>query len=484
MDSIPDYSTEDCQPHFPRDKCGIVVCHSLHDTYAALKAIQHRGQDTAGIATRNRNGIEVLRWQGYVTNFSLKNVYRNLNGSIFLGHVRYATFGAKDRLFAGAHPRFTGGRITEYTDPPHPHLVANGARSAIVHNGTLYGAPVTEDIDTDFMLKLYGDVGVERLVQILPGSYSAAVLDMEKDEVAVFRDRHKIRPLWIGEKDGRIVAASEDIAIREIGGKPIRELKGGEVVYINSENDRIRSSLVMPGDNRICFFEFNYMANPGSVLDGRGVGSVHYKIGEELAREFRAPADFVTFIPESPETMARGYSDATGIPYEEVFYKVEKERAFLHATLDGRAQSIRKNLFVRDSVDLKGKRIIVIDDSIVRLNNAKYVVESLRKRGVEWIGLMSGTPVIGEPVDGEKRGCLFGVDMPPEDQFAIVRYGSLEGIREAANCDQLHYITLEGLERAHGTSLDNRCTYCIGGPNPIPQEELREMERELGGLYR
>jgi len=470
------------------DHCGIVVCHSLHDTYKALKAIQHRGQDTAGIAAKNRHGVDILRWQGYVDNFSLENMHKILNGSLFIGHVRYATYGEKntDALFQGAHPRFIDtDNITEYRDPPHPHLIARGATKAIVHNGTLVGVSCDGDlIDTDIMLRAYSKNGIEWVMKCFPASYASAILDMRRDEVVVFRDRHGIRPLWIGEKDGRVVAASEDVAIWDIGGKPIREVRPGEAVYIDMEGTDIRSNQVVePSPNTsLCFFEFNYNSAASSTLDGKSIKDVGYRIGMILASEYTPDVDFVTYIPNRPKSMARGYSDSRGLPFVEVFYKVRMERAFLGPTREKRAQSIGSNLFILDNVDLRGKRIVVVDDSVVRLTNAPDAAKKLRDRGAEWIALVLGTPVIGPVIDGEEHGCLFGVDMPPGDDFAIQRCGDLDGIKKESGFDDVYYISTDGLAHAHGVPSEQRCMYCIGGPNPVKEEELKAMEAALAEL--
>ncbi len=461
----------------PKEHCGVVLCHSLHDTYKALKALQHRGQDTAGIAARTKYGIDVLTWEGLVSDFSLQNIEKILSrGDMFIGHVRYATTGPKDMLLDGAHPRFLDGKITaEYKnkDIPVRHIIARGATKAISHNGTLVGVSPYGGIDTDRMLSLYNESGLEDIIEKLPAAYAAVVLDMQKDEGLAFRDRYEIRPLWIGEKDRRIVAASEDVAIWDIGGRPIREVRGGEVIYINNESIDFESIQVVEPKPKKCFFEWNYNSGQSSALDDRIVSGIRYRVGIELGREFRPEnVDMVTYIPHSPKQMARGYSDATHTPFTEVFYKVKMRRAFIDPTPEERADSIKRNLFVLDNLNLRGKRIVVIDDSVVRLNNAPHAARILREKEAEWIALVLGTPVIGECIRDEKRGCIFGVDMPPEDNFAIRKYGSVEGITKASGFDEVYFISMKGIENAHGVPLSQRCTYCIGGPNPVSEEEM------------
>ncbi len=452
-------------------KCGICVAHTLHDVYNGMRALQHRGQDTAGIAVKGKYGIDILRWFGLVDHFSLSNAEKLLQGDLFIGHVRYSTTKGKEDsdLFFGAHPRSIGGKVTRNENPLYLHDIRRGASKAIVQNGNLMGVPYEEDeIDTDVMLKFYAEQGVGKTIEEFLAAYASAILDIQRDEALVFKDRYGIRPLWIGEKDGRLVAASEDVAIWEIGGKPIREVKAGEVIYIPQGGIDIRSEQVIEPKPRPCFFEFHYLQSPSSSLDGKTILDVRYNLGVEVAAEFNHPdVDLVTYIPHAPESMARGYSDTKGIPFLEVFYKQQKRRSFLGSTKEKRAESIGANLFIRDNVDLEGKRVVVCDDSVVRFNNARDAVKKLRERGVEYIALVVGTPLIGDIIDGEERGCLYGVDMPPDDDFAIRRYNDLEGMIKASGFDDIHFISHEAMGRAHGVSLAERCTYCIGGPNPV-----------------
>lgn len=451
-----------------KSKCGIFVAHTLHDVYNGLGYLQHRGQDAVGIAAKRRNGIDVLRWKGLVNDFSLETIGTILNGNyiLFIGQLRYSTMRGKTNsdLFNGAHPRFLRGKKEDMGS----HDIIRGASEAIVHNGNLPEVSYGEnEIDTDVMLRFYAENGIEETMKKFPAAYASAILDIKKDEVLVFRDRYGIRPLWIGEKDGKLIASSEDVAIYGIGGRPIREVNPGEVIEIPQSDINIIKQQVVEPNLRLCFFEFNYLQSSSSSLDGRTVLNIRTKLGVETASEFKPNVDFVTYIPSAPKSMARGYSDERGLLFKEIFHKPKKKRSFLSPTKKQRSESIKNNLFVLDNVDLEDKRIVVCDDSLVRLNNAPDAARKLRERGVEYIALVLGTPIIGPIVKGEKRGCLWGVDMPPDDDFAIRRYKNLDGIVKASGFDEVHFISNEAMERAHGVSLDKRCTYCIGGPNPV-----------------
>jgi len=446
--------------------CGISVSHTLHDAYKILKALQHRGQDAVGIAAKGRHGIDILRWQGLVEDFSLSDAGKILHGDLFIGHVRYSTTKGKTNsdLFMGAHPRFIGGNKRVMFS----HEIIRGASTAIVQNGNLVGVSYEEDeIDTDVMLKFYAENDIERTMKEFPAAYASAILDIRKDDALVFRDKYGIRPLWIGEKDGRLVAASEDVAICDIGGNPIREVNAGEVIYISKNGIDIQKEQMIEPDPKPCFFELNYLQSPRSSIGGRSILNLRKDLGKEVAFEFKPDVDFVSYIPHAPESMARGYSDERGIPFIDVFYKQKMKRSFLEPTKKQRAESIGTNLFVLDNVDLKGRRIVICDDSVVRLNNAPDAARKLRERGVEYIALVVGTPIIGPIVKGEKRGCLYGIDMPPDDDFAIRRYKGLDGIAKASGFDEVYFISNEAMERAHRVPLEKMCTYCIGGPNPV-----------------
>ena len=222
-------------------KCGIFVGHSVHDVYKGLKALQHRGQDSVGIAVKKNGHIDLIRWSGKVSDFSLESLVNILgSGELVIGHVRYSTMKIKENegLFSGAHPRFMGGKIIDNSNMYKSHLIVRDAEKAIVHNGNIPNLNLPDGkIDTDFILEKYSESGISFILKTFPASYSAAILDSVGDEVIVFRDRHKMRPLWIGEKDGNILASSEDVAIWEIGGKPIREVNGEKLYTFHKEEE-------------------------------------------------------------------------------------------------------------------------------------------------------------------------------------------------------------------------------------------------------
>lgn len=463
-------------------KCGIFVAHSLHDVYNGLRGLQHRGQDSAGIACLTGDGrIDLLRWAGRVDQFDRESASRILDkGILFIGEVRYSTNKGKseDDLFNGALPRYHGDPLSvkEHNGGGYRHTIVRGASYAMAHNGNLIGiSPGEGKTDTDVMLEFYaraGETGVEDVIRTFPAAYAAAVLDFRQSSVTVFKDRYGIRPLWVGKKDGRLVASSEDSAIIGIGGNPIRELNPGEFADINQVGTNFYSRQVMRESAKPCFFEAHYLGSPSSSLNGVTNQSTRFRLGEVLAEEFTPEVDLVTYIPNAPEDVARGYANGRGLPLVNVFYKFRRDRSFLGATSEDRASSIGSNLFVRDNVKLDGERILVCDDSVVRFNNAPDAVKKLKDAGASYVALAVATPLIGEQKGDVKHHCPFGIDMPEDDNFLARRHSGLQSMALEGGYDGIHFVSKPGMVKANRISLENCCAFCIGEDNPVMRSEL------------
>ena len=462
--------------------CGIVVAHSLHDVYKGLKALQHRGQEACGIAVKKHDGsVDVVKWLGLVDEFSLDDLYKIVGGSgLFIGHVRYSTSGAKEAI-ENAHPHYLGGEVKNYGR----HLIVRGAEIAGVHNGTIvdHKTFAADDCDTKTFLRYYKAKGLD-VMKMIDAAYSIIILDSTQDGAMVIRDPLGMRPLWLGKKDGRFIATSEDNAILEIGGTPHREVRPGEAVQIF--RDRNIPTLVRNGiPHKFCFFEWNYLANRNSSFDGRRVLEVRTRLGEELAKEIPKEIikrlDLVTYVPSAPEPCARGFSYTTGVPHMEVFYKKKSERSFMQPEQDKREKSIHGNLYVHDTIDLKGKSILIIDDSIVRGNVHRSAIAKAREAGAKEVYFASCTPPIGEIRLEVEHGCLYGVDMPPTDAFVARKYNlndPLDFQRFVADskADGIFYISKQALTSAIGLPENALCTFCIGGPKPTAQTGLKSFE--------
>tara|TARA_Y100000034_G_scaffold63535_3_gene76863 strand:- start:1815 stop:3257 length:1443 start_codon:yes stop_codon:yes gene_type:complete len=466
-------------------KCGIFVAHSLHDVYNGLKGLQHRGQDSTGIACLTEDGrIDLLRWAGRVDHFDRESASRILDGGIlFIGEVRYSTNKGKSQedLFSGALPRYYGEplSVTDNIVEGYMHTIVRGASHALVHNGNLIGImPGEGKTDSDVLLEYYaksGDSGIENVINTFPASYAAGILDFRMNHVTIFKDRYGIRPLWVGKKDGRLIASSEDRAIIDIGGSPIRELRSGEYAKINQNGTNFESEQVLVKKGRSCFFERHYLGSPLSSFEGMTNQSTRFRLGQILFREFSPEVDIVSYIPNAPEDVARGYAGKGGLPLVNIFYKFKKHRSFLDATSNERSNSIGDNLFVRDNVSIKGKRILVCDDSVVRFNNAPDAVKKLKDQGADYVALAVATPIIGQQIEDVKHYCPFGIDMPEDDNFLGRRQSDLEKMAEEGGFDDIYFISKEGMVEANRISLESCCAFCIGEDNPVSQSELDDL---------
>ncbi len=464
--------------------CGLCVAHTLHDTYSFIKSLQHRGREAVGIAAVGNEKIDVIKWKGLVDRFDVTDLYKIFPGPnyhTYMAHVRYATRGRKDRILEDAHPHVIGGKIENKDD----HILITDCEMVIVHNGQVdskYLNVVDKNFlqtgcDSEALLHLFRRKDGYKILKEIRGAYTLAVADKKRKEVVVLRDRTGIKPGVLGWKDGKYGIASEDISFRKNGGEFIEDLDLGSIYYLNPDGSYNKEKVVDP-EIEYCFFEWNYLADVDSILNGISVRRVRESLGEILAEEFHPDdVDLVTFLPRCPEVAARSYAKKLNIPVEYIYYKARSERSFQGSTADERKESIDKNLYLLPHVGetsikefLKGKKVILIDDSIIRGNNSRRGRDLLYKMGeVEDACIVSYTPQVGIIGDDEiPRGCMFGVDMPPNDDF-IARGRSLEEISNKMGISAT-YISLEGMLRAYeklGMPRKHLCTYCVGGKHPF-----------------
>jgi len=471
------------------ENCGLCVSHSLHDIYSFLKSLQHRGREAAGLGFIGKERIDVLKWVGRVDRFDLGDIYKIFkipDYHTFFAHVRYATRGRKDKLLEDAHPHVIGGRA-EIRDS---HVIIRDCEVIGIHNGQVNPEFLKEispellktQCDTEALLHFYRQNSEVGLIKKIPGSYTLAIADKRRKQVIVMRDRTGIKPGVLGWKDGKYLIASEDSAIRKNGAEFRNDLTPGTIYYLYSDGRKPNEEFVLPLSNKFCFFEYNYVAHVDSIINGVPVRRIRETLGEILAEEFPLKADIVSFLPRCPEVAARKYAEARNIPFFNLFYKPRDERAFQGSTLEDRKQSIKENLYIlpetnkEETIDfLKNKDVIIIDDSTIRGNNSKRAVELLKKSGAKKVYLLNYTPKIG--IIGEdkiERGCLYGVDMPPDDDF-VVRTKEKDKNRtsEEINAEigaEVYYISPEGMLKGFerlGLPRDNLCYFCIGGKKPF-----------------
>jgi amidophosphoribosyltransferase len=456
----------------PRDECGVFGIYAPgHDVartaYFALYALQHRGQESAGIASAPRGGaIMALRDQGLVAQVFDEHKLRSLPGDMAIGHVRYST---------------TGSSEWENTQP----IVRDDRRTlALAHNGNLINAvelhaelrgqdvPFHSTSDSEIIAAMLATHPAERIedavADVLPqlrGAFSTVVMTDER--VVAFRDPHGIRPLVLGEligADGRpaYCVASESCAFDLIGARLIREVLPGEVVTLTDGGFRSR---IVQGEERraFCLFEYIYFARPDSRMAGTVLQVARARMGERLWHEAPVEADLVIPVPDSGNAAARGLARAAGLPQDDGFIKNRYiARTFIQPGQELRRHGLRLKFNPLPEV-VAGKRLIVVDDSIVRGNTTRQIVQMLRDAGAAEIHLRISAPPIKHP-------CHYGIDMSTRSEMIAHERTEAEVAREL-DADSLHYLSLGGVYGAVGTTPDTHCDACFSGHYPLEGTE-------------
>jgi len=459
----------------PSDKCGIVAVASnepvSRELYYALRILQHRGQESAGIVTFDGE-TRSKRGMGLVHEVFSKSDLDALAGRAGIGHVRYST---------------TGSSVIDNAQP----IVVSTAHGdiALGHNGDIVNAGLLREeltrkgwafmttSDSEVIVRLLanelaksGDVkrALKEFTRRLIGAYSL-VLMINGTPYAV-RDPLAIRPLCIGERDGSYMATSESVVFDTLGYKFVRDLKPGEIVELHTGGfESFR--LPHPTHTAHCMFEWVYFARPDSVLDGRLVYDARVKVGQQLAREHPVTADIVVPVPESGRAQAQGFSQVSGLPVVEGLIKNRYiERTFIMPEQADREIGVLLKLNPIKSA-VKNRRIVLIDDSIVRGTTIKKIVAILREAGAREVHLRIGCPPIKSP-------CYLGIDMKTRDQF-IANERTVEEIATFVGADSLAYLSMQGLVRALNHPREDICFGCLTAVYPIeiPGEKFRGMEK-------
>ncbi len=459
--------------HF-HDECGVfgVFDHpeAANLTYLGLYAQQHRGQESAGIVSTDGHNFTTHRGMGLVADIFRKSDIKKLTGRRAIGHVRYSTSGD------------SGIRNCQ----PFAYEYAHGG-IAMCHNGNIVNAPELRSelekkgsifqstSDTEVLIHLVARSEApsmkDRLAEAvnrLAGGFSLLVL-VEKRLVGV-RDRNGIRPLVLGELDGTYVLASETCAFDLIGATFVRDIEPGEMVVI--EDNKIES--IYPFEStapKFCVFEYVYFARPDSTLEGVNVYQARYQIGVELARESQVEADLVIPVPDSGVPPAMGYAEAAGIPFQMGLIR----NHYIGRTFIEPKQSIR-NFGVKLKLNpnrrlIEGKRIVLVDDSIVRGTTSRKIVEMVRAAGAAEVHMRISSPPT-------KHSCFYGVDTPDADELMANKM-DLDEMCKAINADSLAFVSYEGMYRAVGKPRHQHCDACFSGDYPVPIEGPRSPQLSL-----
>lgn len=462
-----------------KDACGVAGFYSkdlpaARHLYFALFALQHRGQESAGITTSDGKALHTHKQMGLVTQVFTQANLDSLPGTIGIGHDRYSTSGSSSD--ANAQPFLVKSRL---------------GMIAVAHNGNLTnyetlrarlkkaGAKLSDEQHSDSALiaRLLGWLidtkaanNLEEAVELafkdyLLGSFSLVIMD--KDTLIGIRDRNGLRPLCIGKVKGEAtIIASETCAIKTLQGEVEREINPAEMVVIGPGGTH--SKQLAKADPKLCVFEFVYTARPDSELYGQSVYEVRKNFGRELAREYVPEADIVMPVPDSAIPSALGYAEVSGIPFEEGLVKNRYiQRTFIEPDQSIRLNKVRMKFNTLDHV-VRKQRVIMIDDSLVRSTTSVEVVKMLRRAGAREVHFLVASPPIKYPD-------FYGIDIPqPAD--LIANQMNLKQIAKHLDADSVHYISLEGMYKAIGVTGDMVCSSCFTGEYPVWPEQLDELK--------
>ena len=464
----------------PNEECGVIGVFTSEGeasrlAFFGLFALQHRGQESAGIAAANGENVVVHADMGLVTQIFREPDFYPLVGDMAIGHTRYSTSGSSE--LCNAQPLLVDGQ--------HGQL-------AVANNGNIINAlqlrdqlqdewncTFTSTTDTEVIAQLLahatGANWEDRVFQCmrqLEGAYSIVV--QTKDTMIAARDPLGIRPLCLGKLNGGWVVASESCALDHIGAEYIRELGPGEVIIVDGNGLHTATWSGGTGRQALCVFELIYFARPDSLMAGQLVHSARQELGAQLAREHPVDADLVIGIPDSSTAAAVGYAQESGIPFSEGLVKNRYVgRTFIEPEQRLRDLGVRQKFNTLVDV-IQGKRLVVVDDSIVRGTTTPHVVNLLRKGGAKEVHMRVCAPPIKHP-------CFMGVDMASREEL-LAANNTLEDIRTIIGADTLGYLSVEGLLEVVGGTKGGFCDACFTGNYPVPvQLELSKLALEQPG---
>ncbi len=434
--------------------------------YWGLFALQHRGQESAGLAVTDGTQIELTKNMGLLTE-AIRSLPR-LPGHMGVGHVRYSTTGSNN-------PRNIQPLVIQFRDE-HIAVAHNGnltnaleIRRDLEEQGSIFQTSMDSEVIVNLIARSHAATMEERIVEAcnrIQGAFSLVI--NTNDYLIGLRDPHGYRPLCLGKTNAGYVLASETCALDAIKAEFIRDIEAGEMVIIDDSG--VRSRMYAPADaidNKVCVFEYIYFARSDSTIDGQSVYESRLAMGRELARETQYDADLVMAIPDSGTTAALGYARESGIPFAEGLIKNRYSgRTFIKPNQEERELAVRMKLNPVEEV-VKGKRIVLIDDSIVRGTTSGLIVKMLKEAGVKEVYMCVSSPAILYP-------CHYGIDTSVRKEL-IAATKSIEEIRAYIKADKLHYLTQEGLDRAIA-NIDGKhmCFACFDGAYTVavpPEEE-------------
>ena len=454
-----------------KEKCGIVGIYGKNLplsrlAFFALFSLQHRGQEASGITTSDGKRFYSHKGAGLVSQVYTEKSIRNLKGHIGLGHNRYST---------------SGGGALRHAQP----IVNNNRSFALAHNGNLPSVKVLQKFLSakkvlkknrtdselitdaiDFYIKKGNSISkaVENVFPLITGAFS--IVMMNKDTLVAIRDSYGMRPLALGSIQGGYVIASETCALQTIGATFLREVKPGEMVIVNKKG--IKSVQLAKSTPKHDIFEYVYFARPDSVLAGKLIYEVRKNFGKALADEYKLKVDAVVPVPDTAVPVALGYGEKSGLPIEMALVKNRYvHRTFIEPDQKSRDYSVALKLIPLKKI-LKGKKIAVIDDSIVRGTTSKKLVKTLFKAGAKEVHFLVSSPPVRFPD-------FYGIDTPRQEEL-IASNKTVEQVRKFLGATSLHYLSLDGLIKSIGLPKNKLCTSFFTGEYPI---DLKERKKEI-----
>lgn len=454
----------------PKEFCGLfgIINHRQASwlAYLGLYALQHRGQEACGIVANHNGVLSIHKDMGLVNDVFKERVLSKLKGNMAIGHVRYSTTGSS--VLKNAQPL-----LIEYAKGSvciaHNGNLVNSfeLRQYLEKTGSIFQTTTDSEIIIHLMARAKSPNLQESLVYALKrikGAYSLVMMDNYR--LIGVRDPLGFRPLCLGKLRNSWCLASETCALDLIQAKFVRDVEPGEIIFISK--DSLKSlrpkELQLKTRSAFCAFEHVYFARPDSVIFGETVHSVRRKLGEQLAKEHPAEADFIVPVPDSGFSAALGYSEESGIPLEMgIIRNHYVGRTFIQPAQDSRDLGVRVKFNLLKGI-LKGKRIAVVDDSIVRGTTSKIRVRNLRKAGVKEVHLRISCPPHRSP-------CFYGIDFHKSSELIANKYASIEKIRQYLDVDSLGYLSLEGMFECFKYPKHNYCAACWTGKYPIRPEK-------------
>ena len=449
------------------EECGVFGVYSqenrsvAHTVYYGLYALQHRGQESAGIAVAFADKISYYKDMGLVPEvFANGNLEKLPEGDIAVGHVRYSTTGASQHL--NAQPVVFTGKCGKMALAHNGNLTnTKQLREELIASNAVFQTTIDSEVMAVMINSLSdGDIltGIKRACSKFRGSYALVV--MTTDKLIAVRDPYGIRPLCIGTVIDDVVVASETCALDAVGANFLRDVEPGEIVVIDSTGIHSHKMDALPEKSAMCIFEYVYFARHDSVLDGCSVYNARKEAGRLLAKNYPVEADLVSGVPDSGNVAARGYSEASGIPCIEALAK----NRYVGRTFSQPDQHQRENsLSVKMNplrANVTGKRIILIDDSIVRGTTMRKIVKMLRQAGATEVHIRICSPIIKHP-------CHLGIDIQTYSQL-IGAYKNEEQICESIGADSVRYLSIDDLVNSCEGSKRNFCLGCFNGKYPYP----------------